>query len=78
MQFTVEGPGEIIGVGNGNPSSHEPDKADKRSAFNGLAMVIIQAAKKPGVIKLTAESPRLEKAVVEITVVRAAMRPRVQ
>ena len=78
VQFTVEGPGEIIGVGNGNPSSHEPDKADKRSAFNGLAMVIIQAAKKPGVIKLTAESPRLEKAVVEITVVKAAMRPRVQ
>lgn len=24
--FTVKGPGEIIGVGNGNPASHEPDQ----------------------------------------------------
>ena len=65
-------------MGNGDPSSHEPDKAEQRSTFNGLSMVIIQAAKKPGVIKLTAESPGLEKAVVEITAIMAAIRLRVQ
>jgi beta-galactosidase len=26
ISFTIEGPGRIIGVGNGDPSSHEPDK----------------------------------------------------
>jgi beta-galactosidase len=26
IAFTLEGPGRIIGVGNGDPSSHEPDK----------------------------------------------------
>lgn len=26
VAFTIEGPGRIIGVGNGDPSSHEPDK----------------------------------------------------
>lgn len=26
VQFAIEGPGRIIGTGNGNPSSHEPDK----------------------------------------------------
>ncbi|MBN1953223.1 MAG: DUF4982 domain-containing protein [Bacteroidales bacterium] len=26
LSFTVEGPGKIIGVGNGDPSSHEPDQ----------------------------------------------------
>jgi len=26
-------PGEIIGAGNGNRSSHEPDKASQRMAF---------------------------------------------
>ena len=78
VTFKVEGPGEIIGVGNGDPSSHEPDKADKRSTFNGLSLVIIQAASKPGVIQLTAESMGLEKVVVEITAVKAAMRPRVE
>ena len=78
VQFSLDGPGEIIGVGNGDPSSHEADKAEKRSAFNGLAMVIIQAAKEPGVLKLTAESPGLETTVVEIKAVKAAIRPRVQ
>ncbi len=78
VKFTVEGPGEIIGVGNGDPSSHEPDKAESRSAFNGLCLVIIQGAKKPGAIKLTAESEGLEKTVVEITALKAPIRPRVQ
>jgi beta-galactosidase len=26
IQFAIDGPGRIIGVGNGDPSSHEPDK----------------------------------------------------
>jgi beta-galactosidase len=26
LQFSVQGPGRIIGVGNGDPSSHEPDR----------------------------------------------------
>ena len=26
VAFKIEGPGRILGVGNGNPSSHEPDK----------------------------------------------------
>lgn len=26
VHFSIEGPGRIIGVGNGNPSSHEPDR----------------------------------------------------
>jgi beta-galactosidase len=26
VTFTIEGPGKIIGVGNGDPGSHEPDK----------------------------------------------------
>jgi beta-galactosidase len=32
----VTGPGQVIGVGNGNPTSHEPDVASQRKAFNGL------------------------------------------
>ena len=28
ITFTVKGPGKLIGVGNGDPSSHEPDKAE--------------------------------------------------
>ena len=77
VQFRVDGPGEIIGVGNGDPSSHEPDLAESRRAFNGLALVIVQAAREPGTIRLTAESPGLETAAVEITAAAAPIRPRV-
>lgn len=38
----VSGPGRIIGVGNGDPICHEPNKVSWRSAFHGLARAIIQ------------------------------------
>jgi beta-galactosidase len=60
VQFSVEGPGRIIGVGNGNPSSHEPDKAEQRKAFNGYCLVLVQADQQTGEIKLTASSESLK------------------
>jgi hypothetical protein len=38
----VSGPGRIVGVGNGNPQCHEPNQASWRSAYHGLARVIVQ------------------------------------
>jgi len=38
----VSGPGRIIGVGNGNPTCHEPNHASWRSAYHGLARAIVQ------------------------------------
>ena len=53
-------------MGNGDPSSHEPDKctdgAWQRSAFNGKCQVIIQAGKSKGAIKLEAKSTGLKSA----------------
>ena len=43
VQFDINGPGQIIGVGNGNPTSLEADRALARHLFNGLAQVIIQS-----------------------------------
>ena len=58
VRFTISGPGKIIGVGNGDPSSHEPDKcmdgAWQRSAFNGKCQVIVQSTKQTGIIKFEA------------------------
>jgi beta-galactosidase len=60
VYFTISGDAKIIGVGNGDPSSHEPDKcvdgAWQRSAFSGKCQVIIQAGKTAGSIKLEAKS----------------------
>lgn len=43
VRFDVDGPGAIIGVGNGDPNSHESEKASERNLYNGLAQVIVQS-----------------------------------
>jgi beta-galactosidase len=60
ITFSLSGPAKLIGVGNGDPSCHEPDKADSRSAFNGLAQAIVQTTSSGGEILLKAESPGLK------------------
>ena len=59
VTFTLTGPAKLMGVGNGDPSSHEPDKAGSRSAFNGLAQAIVQTTEKGGAIMLKAEAAGL-------------------
>jgi beta-galactosidase len=66
VKFSIEGPGRIIGTGNGNPTSHEPDKASQRLAFNGYCLVLVQANKDSGVIRLKAASDMLKGAEVII------------
>jgi beta-galactosidase len=62
VKFSIEGSGKIIGTGNGNPSSHEPDKANQRMAFNGYCMVLVQSDKQAGEIHLKASSELLKEA----------------
>ena len=64
--FELKGPGKIIGVGNGDPSSHEADKGNVRKVFNGYAQVIVQATRDKGTIELIANSPGLDSAKVKI------------
>ncbi|MBZ9685974.1 DUF4982 domain-containing protein [Clostridium estertheticum] len=64
--FTIEGGGRIIGVGNGNPSSHEPDKSNRRRAFNGYCLVIVQALENKGDIIFKASSQGLNQCEVLI------------
>lgn len=41
--YKVEG-GVLLGVGNGDPNSHEADVANKRSLFHGRCQGIVIAA----------------------------------
>ena len=66
ITFTLAGPAKLIGVGNGDPSCHEPDKASRRSAFNGLAQVIVQTTFAGGAITLQAEAPGLTTAQIPL------------
>ncbi|MCX7006264.1 MAG: DUF4982 domain-containing protein, partial [Kiritimatiellaeota bacterium] len=67
VKFSVNGPGEIVAVGNGDAASHAPFIAQQRKAFNGLCLAIVRA--KPGTtgdIKLTAQSEGLRSAELSI------------
>ncbi len=73
IQFTLSGGGAILGVGNGNPTSHDADKASQRTVFNGLAEVIIQSTDQPGAITLSATGTGLTP--TNITLTEAATLP---
>jgi beta-galactosidase len=68
VTFSIGGPGKIIGTGNGNPSSHEPDKASQRRAFNGYCLVLVQSDKQAGEIKLKATSETLKSSELVIDI----------
>ena len=65
--FTVEGPGEIVATDNGDPANLVSFASKERDAYFGLVLAIVHAKKgKPGTIKISASSPGLKTATVEI------------
>jgi beta-galactosidase len=71
VQFAIEGPAEIAGVGNGNPLSYEPFQADYRNLFYGKAMLILRTIEgKQGTIRVTARSEGLAEANVVLQSMR--------
>jgi beta-galactosidase len=77
VTFEISGNGKLIGVGNGDPSCHESDKGNKRSAFNGLCMAFVQATKQAGEIRVVASANGLESASTVIQSEKAQLRPAV-
>ena len=77
VSFQVSGSGTLLGVGNGNPSSHEPDKAAARHAFNGRCVAIVQAGTQSGEIRVDATAPGLAPATAVIRCQSATPRPAV-
>ena len=77
VTFRVTGRGKLIGVGNGDPSCHESDKGETRSAFNGLCCAIVQAGREAGELRVEASAPGLEGARLVIPCRAAAARPSV-
>lgn len=70
MEFSIDGPGEIVATDNGDPTSFESFQSNKRKTFNGLALVIVKfkkGAHEPCTLKAT--SPGLKPAAVRIGVV---------
>jgi beta-galactosidase len=75
IAFEVSGAGRLIGVGNGNPSSHESDKGQRRRAFNGLCLAIVQAGREKGEVSVRATAAGLESATLVVPCQPVAPRP---
>lgn len=74
VRFSIKGDARIIGVGNGDPSSHEPDKATndtawQRQVFNGKCQVIVQSGKTTGMFHFDAKSDKLQSAATDIVTI---------
>ena len=67
IHFDLEGEGQIVGVGNGDPVSLEPARGNERSAFSGMCQVIIRSTHQSGKIILKASSLGLAYEKIEIT-----------
>jgi beta-galactosidase len=68
IKFSIDGPGKIVGVDNGDPTSHASFKASDRNAFYGKCLVIVQSLNSEGIIKLSAQSQGLEESSINISV----------
>ncbi len=77
VAFTVTGAGKLIGVGNGDPTDHAPDKGSSRKAFSGLCMAIVQSEKTDGQITVEAATPGLTPARASIEAKAVTLRPQV-
>jgi beta-galactosidase len=77
VTFRVSAGGKLIGVGNGDPTSHEPDTGSSRKAFSGLCMAIVQSTKAAGSMTVEATSPGLAPARVTIASKAVRLRPQV-
>jgi beta-galactosidase len=68
VTFEIAG-GRIIGLGNGDANSHEPEKGNARRLYNGLAQVIVQTEEGgSGALVLRARSNGLKSTEARIVV----------
>jgi beta-galactosidase len=68
IQFSIEGPGEIVATDNGDATSLVSFQSPERDAYNGMALVIVRAkAGQSGTIILKAKADGLTVAQTKIT-----------
>ncbi|HEX3142512.1 MAG TPA: glycoside hydrolase family 2 TIM barrel-domain containing protein [Pyrinomonadaceae bacterium] len=68
ISFKVAGAGFIAAVDSANSNSHEPYQASQRSAYQGMCLALIKARANKGKITITATSPGLRSASMELSV----------
>ena len=72
VYFSLKGKARFIGVGNGDPSSHEADKCSEgqwqRKLFNGKCQIIMQSGFEPENVDVIAESDGIKPARIILVI----------
>lgn len=66
IDFEIRGPARLLGVGNGDPTSHEPEQEPRRRLFNGCAQLIISIHGQLDTTSIRAYAENLEPAHLDI------------
>lgn len=73
IDFSIEGPGEIVATDNGDPTDMTAFPAHRRAAFNGLALAIVRSDPgRSGTIVVRAQGAGLADAQVKLVTRRPA------
>jgi beta-galactosidase len=67
IDFTISGPGALVGLDAGDSTNHDSYKGTSHAAFSGKLMAIVQSTSTAGKITLKASSGSLTAGSVEIT-----------
>jgi beta-galactosidase len=66
VTFEIQGAASLIGVDNGNPTSHESYQAAERLCYHGRCLGIIQSTRTAGPIQVTARADGLTPGSVQL------------
>ena len=66
IEVTVEGPGMLIGMENGDPIDGTNYKLDHRCAFHGMALAVVQSTGGAGTVTVVAKSEGLQPDRIEL------------
>jgi beta-galactosidase len=67
VSFAISGPGQLVGVDNGNPVDTSSYKGTSRAAFSGKVLAIIRSTGTAGSIMVTASSSGLTSTPLTVT-----------
>lgn len=67
LEIALEGDAKILGIDNGRPDCHEFWKDLKRTTFHGMMLIVIQAGKTKGNIKLSVAGEKLQSSQLQIS-----------
>jgi beta-galactosidase len=66
IRFSINGPGVIAAVGNGDGQDENSYQSDRRRLFDGRALVVVRTARQSGSITVKAQAPGLSAGSVTI------------